>query len=280
MTAPIRAARDEPVTIRATEGATLHGRLIVPPGARAAAVIHPATGVPQGYYAAFAEWLARERGVAVLLYDPRGFGASTDGPVRRSRATMTDWGVRDQQAARDWLAAALPDRPLWVVGHSLGGMMLPFQTGLAGIARVVTVCSGAVHLTDHPWPYRALAASFWWGHGAALTAAVGHVPAWSGLGAAIPGGVFRQWRLWCTSRGFHSADPALPAPDASALTCPVRMVAAADDPMCPPASVWRLMRAYPQASKEQMVLRPDERPIGHFGVFRRANAGLWPGLVD
>ncbi|KIT14454.1 alpha/beta hydrolase family protein [Jannaschia aquimarina] len=264
--------------------APLAGCLIMPGGTpRAACVIHAATGTPAGFYRAFADWLAGERDVAVLIYDYRDFGRSARGPIRHSRATMSDWGINDQQTARDWLAARLPDIPIWVIGHSLGGMMLPFQMGLAGISRVVTVASGAVHLMDHPWPYRAFAASFWFGVGAAAHRTLGYVPGrLVGLpgDVAIPGGVFTQWRRWCTRAGFHAADPNLPGPDPSALTCPTRMVAVADDALCPPKSVWRLMRAYPQAPKRQLVLRPTDEPIGHHGVFRRRHAALWPELVD
>ncbi|MBM2577585.1 alpha/beta hydrolase [Jannaschia sp. Os4] len=264
-------------------GASLAGTIHRPAGrVRAAVVLNPATGTPAGFYAAFARWLAAERDCAVLLYDHRQFGRSPGPRGRAATATMTDWGIRDQQAARDWLARRV-EAPLWVIGHSLGGLMLPFQTGLSGIARVVTVGSGAVHLSDHPWPYRAVAAAFWHGPGRLAAAALGHVPGrLMGIDptVSVPRGVYRQWRIWCTSRGFTAADPDLPGPDPSGLVAPMRLVAAADDDLCPPAAVWRLMRHYPQAPKEQLTLRPTRGPIGHHGAFRRANAHLWPALVD
>ena len=272
--------RTETVEI-AAPGATLVATLHVPPVPVAACVVNGATGVPARFYDAFATWLASAHGVMTLTWDYRDFGRSASGPVRRSRATMTDWGVRDQQAARDWLTGRCGALPLWVVGHSLGGMMLPFQTGLARIDRVVNVAVGAVHLTDHPWPYRALATSFWWGHGAALHLLTGHLPGrLSGMPEDIPGGVFRQWRRWCNRRGFHAADPDLPVADAAALTADMRVVAIADDALAPPAAVWRLMRAYPQAAKRQHLLRPGvSGPIGHVAVFRRRHAAHWPALI-
>ena len=44
--------------------------------ARGAAVINGATGVPQGFYRAFATWLSKERSRAVLTFDYREFGKS------------------------------------------------------------------------------------------------------------------------------------------------------------------------------------------------------------
>ena len=256
-------ARVEEVSIPAP-GAVLAGRLFRPPGRAAAAmVLNGATGVPARFYAAFAEWAA-ERGIACLIWDYRDFAAS--GSPRGSSATMTDWGVHDQQAARDWLATAIPDAPLWVLGHSLGGMMLPYQTGLAGIERVILVACGAVNVHDHPWPYQAFARAFWSWPMRATARGFGYLPLRAlRLGHDIPAGVYRQWRDWCVSLRFQADDPDLPPPDADALTCPMRVVAAADDALCPPAAAWRMMAAYPMAWKRQVVLRPDAFALDRIG---------------
>ncbi|WGH79490.1 alpha/beta hydrolase family protein [Jannaschia ovalis] len=274
-------AQTERIEIAAAD-ARLAGRLVRPAGSPlAAAVIHAATGVPARFYCGFADWLAETRGVACLTYDYRDFGQS--GSARGSRATMADWGIRDQQAARATLAAALPDVPLWVIGHSLGGMMLPFQSELGRIDRVVTVAAGAVHVTDHPWPARAAIRAFWSRPVLGLTRALGHLPAARfGIGHDLPAGVYAQWRLWCTSRGFHAADPTLPAPDAAALTCPVRMVAVADDAYCPPVSVERLAAAYPAARMTRVLLRPGEvgmRRIGHLDVLGARGRACWDAVT-
>ena len=91
--------------------AALAGRLYHPAGpARAAVVLNGATGVPQGYYRHFARWLAAERQMACLTYDYRDFGASARMHPRRSQATMADWALADQPAARTRNAAALCGR--------------------------------------------------------------------------------------------------------------------------------------------------------------------------
>lgn len=89
-------------------GGPLAGRLIMAPDPVLAVVINAATGVPAGYYASFARWIAATRQAAVLIWDYRDFGASGD--PRRSRATMADWGVHDAAAVRGWLAARVPGR--------------------------------------------------------------------------------------------------------------------------------------------------------------------------
>ena len=52
--------------------------------------------------------------------------------------------------------------------------------------------------------------------------------------------------------------------------------------MVPPAAVWRLMQLYPEAWKEQHVLRPAELglgSIGHIAVFHPRNKAAWPGIL-
>ena len=274
------------LTFRAP-GATLAGRLVRPRGrARAAVVLHGATGVPAGYYRAFADWLAAERDLAVLTYDYRDFAASARGPLNRSRATMADWGLRDQAAALATLGDLVPGVPRWVIGHSLGGLWLGFHPGMAGVERVVTVGSGLVHVSDHPFPFRLAARAFWHGPVPVLARALGYAPGHRlGFGADLPLGVYHDWRRWCLTPGFYLSDLGrrLPAPDTRLVTARMRIVAMADDAWVPPAAVWRLMALYPGAEKRQLVLRPADHGlarIGHLGAFHRSNSMVWPALVD
>lgn len=275
----------DPVRFRAGTS-KLHGRLYRPAGApKAIAVLHGAVGVPQAYYARFATWLSTERGIACLTYDYSDFGASRRGGTAASRVTLTDWGLTDQPAAAAEARRLVPDAPLWVLGHSFGGAMLAFHPAGPEVARIVTVASGLPGLGDHPWPYRALALAFWYGHVPLATRLAGYLPArLTGFGADLPAGVYWQWRDWCLARGFYLADVGrrLPLPDPNAVTAPAKIVAVADDDMVPPAAVWRLMAMYPEARKRQLVLRPAEhglRRIGHLGPFHARSAALWPALV-
>jgi predicted alpha/beta hydrolase len=249
-------------------------------------VLHGATGVPAGYYRAFTDWLAAERDLAVLTYDYRDFGASARGPVSRSRATMIDWGLRDQAAALATLGDLVPGTPRWVIGHSLGGLWLAFHPGMKGVERVVTVGAGLGHVSDHPLGFRLKARAFWHGPVPVLSRWLGHAPGrWLGFGADLPLGVYQDWRRWCLTPGLHLSDVGrrLPAPDARLVTARMRLVAVADDAWVPPAAVWRLMALHPEAEKRQLVLRPAAfglAKIGHLGTFHRSNSVVWPALVD
>ncbi|MEM7599339.1 MAG: alpha/beta fold hydrolase [Pseudomonadota bacterium] len=257
------------------------------PGTRpkAVAVLHGATGVPARFYEAFARWLAQEKGIACLTYDYRDFGASLDQPLGASEAEMSDWGVHDQQAARDFVANAFPGTPLWVIGHSLGGFCLPFQRNLDQIDRVITVASGLVHVRDHPWPYQALARFFWFGPVPLITWVMGYMPGKAlRIGANIPAGVYWQWRRWCTRRDFFSPDFGgdLPFPDWAGVTARVKFVAISDDELTPPKTIWKAMQCYPSAAKTQITVTPSDagvETLGHLNVFTEKARAAWEMIV-
>lgn len=281
----VLSPRTLPVEI-GSDGATLSGWLFLPKAEpRGVVVLHGAVGVPQRRYRSFAGWLAAERGLACLTYDYRDFGASRTGPLHRSKATLTDWGLWDQEAAMDAAEFYLPGVPLWVIGHSIGGAMLPYHRARR-IERAIILGAGLLHVSDHPWPYRMLARQFWHLTGPLATWAAGYLPGkLTGFGSDLPAGVFWQWRRWCNSRGFHLTDAGshLPHLNSGAHWAPTRVIAVGDDAMVPAVAVWRLMDLLPDAMKRQRVLWPEDfglARIGHLGAFRRENAVLWPSIVD
>jgi predicted alpha/beta hydrolase len=267
------------------KGATLSGRIFVPAGrARAVIVLHGAVGVPQTVYRHFAGWLAAERDIACLTYDYRDFGASAFRPMRQARATLTDWGMLDQDAAIRFAEKVFAGVPLWTVGHSLGGAMMPFHN-VRRLERAIIIAAGIAHVSDHPWPYQALARQFWQVSGPLATLVAGYMPGSKiGFGSDLPAGVFWQWRRWCTKRGFHLNEVGqdLPNLDPHRHTAPTKFVAIEDDVMVPPRAVWRLMTLFPDVHRQQKVLRPADfglRAIGHLGAFKRDNRQIWDAII-
>ena len=284
--AAIPSAGGEDLDIR-SEGAVLRGRIVRPKGTpRAALVLHGATGAPARFYRGFAEWAARERDLAVLTYDYRDFGASLRRPMRGSKATLADWGRLDQAAALAALARMYPDTPLWVLGHSVGGLWMSWHPGMERVSRAITIGAGLTHVSDHPWRYQWKARVFWSPPVRALAGMAGYLPGrLVGLGADLPRGVYEDWRRWCTTRGWHLSDVGrtLPLPDPARVTGRLRMIAVSDDDLVPPEAVWRARALYPEAMKEQKVLRPNDfglQSIGHIPPFTRRNAVLWPAILD
>lgn len=280
MTASVRE-RDVAID---SEDAPLAGRFYEAVGVpRSHLVLHPATGVPQRFYRSFAHWAA-QRGIGVLTYDYRDFGASRRGPLRRSMTTFTDWIVPDQLAARRTLAELAPEGPLWMLGHSLGGLGFPFHPPQERLERIVTVGSGTGHFTDHPWSYRPKVIAFWFLLGPIATRIAGHLPGRRLLlGADLPAGVYWQWRRWCTSRDFYARDVGrcLPQPHYGAGP-PVRMVSSTDDVVVPPVAVNRYADRFDAGRITSVLLDPDRagvNALGHIDVFARRNEAVWADIL-
>lgn len=265
--------------------AVLAGRLFLPIGpASGAVILNPAMGVPQSYYRDFAHWVASERHMVCLTYDYRDFGASKRTKTRHSDATMSDWGLIDQQSSRDYLSDRFPELPLTVVGHSLGGLTLMFQERLDRIDRAITVASGAVSVNDHPWPYQALARFFWYGAGPVATTLWGYLPGTKlGFGADLPADVYWEWRRWSTTDSAYVFDlvdsltePAWPSEK------PIKMLSLSDDDLCAPRSVERLAAIYGSGAVIETIDPARERlgAIGHLSLFQRKNAVLWPKIIE
>ncbi len=278
---------EERVGIETPDGETLAGRLFLPDGSPATAVVlHGATGVPRDFYANFARWLAEERGAACLIYAYRGTEATTSEALRRSPVTMIDWGVSDQGAALGWLADRFPEAEIRVVGHSLGGFMTMFHPQAARVSRLTAVASGPAWWRRSPMPARLGIWAFWHVTGPLGIALLGYLPGRRlGVGADMPSGVFRVWKRWCTNPGLHRPDwgGALPEPVSPGFSGRLTLVGASDDTIMPPEVVADLADFYSEAKSELRVLRPEEvagKPIGHLAVFRRANAAAWPMLYD
>jgi len=111
----------------------------------------PAMGAAAGYYTPFAQALAAQGlGMAALL-DLRGQGASS------ARARRDDFGYReilefDIPAAIARLRKVFGARPLYVVGHSLGGQLALFSAARPGPRPdgLVLIAAGTAYWRD--WP--------------------------------------------------------------------------------------------------------------------------------
>jgi predicted alpha/beta hydrolase len=287
MSATSEVIEDQAIHIACSDGPRLAGRLFTPTGAepRLAIIIHGATGVPRDYYARFAAWLSETRQAAVLIYDYRDTGHSAHRPVKSATASMGDWGILDQGAALDLICSRHPELPVEVIGHSLGGMFLPFHPQAHRVRRLTAVASGPAHWTRHPPRYVPTVLAFWYLVGPLLVSILGYMPGRVlGMGADLPGPAYWQWRRWCTSRPFYQVDWGhhMPHPKPERVTADVRLIGISDDEMIPPPVTRDLARFYPHASVNFLTLTPamaGVSSIGHLRIFSERCRKAWPQLA-
>lgn len=280
-TTPASAGLQAGSVLVADDGRHLAATWTEPPdrAARAVVVVSSAAGVPRGYYRGFAQWLASERGCAVLTYDYRGIaGSRAAGPLRHERASMRDWAVLDMSAA---LAAAEARRggrglPLLLVGHSFGGNAIGFARGVERADALLTVASQLGEVRLFPGVHRLVASAYFRAWLPAATALFGHAPGWAvGPGAQpLPRAVARQWSRWGLTRGWALGDPGMRVHSSyGAIVAPVHVWGISDDlTYAPPRAVDALAACYRNAALQRHTLTPadvGQRRLGHFGVFRR-----------
>lgn len=131
---PTATAQD--VTIPSADGTELKGWHWPRADATGALVIAHGLGEHGGCYADLAGELAGAAGVEVLAPDLRGHGRS---PGRRGVVRDYSELVDDLRAALGWMASRARGRPLFLLGHSNGGVVAlrtlleGEQSGLAGL---------------------------------------------------------------------------------------------------------------------------------------------------
>src|SRR2546428_12189570 len=114
-------AQQEIVT---ADGCAIVARFFAPRGPiKGAVLIVPAMGASQNYYEPFAAWLA-DQGFLAATFDYRGTGLSLRESLRGFDADIVDWARLDCAAMVESLSDKVHDRPLYWIGHSLGGQIL------------------------------------------------------------------------------------------------------------------------------------------------------------
>ena len=116
------------------------------PDAKATIVLLPAMGVPAGFYTPFADALC-EKGYAVLVSEIPGTGESRPRPSRTSDYGYVDLAERYLPALVGHAAKCEPQRPVVLLGHSLGAQLATLALGLRAVdvAAMVSVAGGHIH---------------------------------------------------------------------------------------------------------------------------------------
>ncbi|AVT33772.1 alpha/beta hydrolase [Plantactinospora sp. BC1] len=177
-----------------------------PVGAPEAPVVllWPAMGVRASYYAPFAAAL-RSAGLAVVVADLRGTGASTPAPSRASRYGYAEL-AGDVGAVLESLKPRLDGRQRILLGHSLGGqaallhLALDPSTPVDGLALVAV---GLPYWRAYPDRRLAMLAGTQLIHGCA--AVLGSWPGW-GFGGRQARGVIRDWAYTARTGRFPRLD--------------------------------------------------------------------------
>jgi predicted alpha/beta hydrolase len=275
----------EAVPIVAADGYRLGGRLFAPAGSpESVALLASAMGVPQTFYARFAEYLA-EAGIATLTFDYRGIAESRPATLRGFPARLQDWADLDLTAAAKWLQRRFPGTTFLWIGHSVGGQLLGLMDRVH-VDAALFVAGQSGYWRHWSGAGRVMIASLWHLLIPTVVPLVGYLPFRAArMGENVPAGVAFQWAKW----GRH---PEYVLSEARArggayfarFAGPLLLLGIADDGFAPRRAVEALASYYTAARLELRFIHPSdigEKEIGHFGFFRsRSRESLWaPALA-
>ncbi len=276
------------VTIASSGGAMIALRVYESASpARASVVIGGAMGVRQDYYAAFAEWLSGQ-GFRVTTFDYRGSGDSLpgtpDGSLRGFKADLFDW-ASDYELVVDSAKAALPDAPLYLLGHSLGAQLPGLLKNQHQIDGLVSIAAGSGYWRDNAPQLRRLILYFWYVLVPLATRLCGYFPGRKLKKVGdLPAGVMLQWRKWCLDPQYSVGAEGEGARESYAqVRFPVLALSISDDELMTWRGTQNLINLYTGAARSFERITPADlgvRRIGHFGFFRQQfSHSLWPRMV-
>ena len=275
----------EQITLSCIDGQQLAATLYLPQHANGLTLlINGATGVPRGYYNAFAGFQAAA-GFTVLTYDYRGIAESKPTPGAPP-PRMLDWAQQDMAAAMQYLAQRFPALTPTLLGHSFGGQVLGLVPQSESLAAVVTIASQHGYWRNWSARNQLRLALVWYGL-VPLSLALGfRLPPSLFGGERLPRGVLADWARWCRSKHYVCDDAGRPLrPYNDRICAAIRMISIDDDhQFAPRRGVDRLAGYYPNAQIERRHVVPSDwglSRIGHFGFFRRdMPTGRWAEIGD
>jgi predicted alpha/beta hydrolase len=283
----------EPITVRADDGyalsATVWRRRGECASGRPVTIVNPATSVSSRYYARFAAFLA-SHGFDVITYDYRGIGESRPPTLRGFDANWLDWGRLDFEAVLRYAARTFEGRPIDVVAHSIGGLVVGLAPSNHLIRRVFTMGAQFAYWRDYAPRHKLSMLWKWHVVMPALTALCGYFPAGRlGWMEDTPAGVAMSWsrskaRFEDTYRRGRFAlgvdERRALVRQFAAVRGPVLALSVTDDEFGTVQAIERLHAYFAGGTVTHVRIAPHaigERAIGHFSFFHsRFQDSLWP----
>ncbi len=244
-------------------------------------IISPATGIVQQFYQPFAVWLTQQ-GYDVLTFDFRGIGASLNGALKDSKASIQDWGLLDLPAVIDTALKKTGASQVNIIGHSAGGQLVGLVENHQQVKQLISIAGSTGHIKGLKGRTKLLAplmfnllfplSSAFKGYGAAKVI---------GMVENLPKGVARQWAQFCSRPGYvmNAVGKTINKHYHEQVCCPITAIAATDDEIATEQNIDALLKLYPLAPTKKLIIQPKHyghRSIGHMLMFRPSHQNLWP----
>jgi predicted alpha/beta hydrolase len=251
--------------------------------ATGAVLIAPAMGAPQDYYAPFATWLATQ-GFLAATFDYRGTGLSRPRRLRGFKADLFDWARLDCGAMVEAISKRAPGKPLYWIGHSLGGQILPFVSNRDRISKFVTIATGSGYWRENSPPLKRRVWWLWYVVAPLAVSLFGYFPGKRLRKVGdLPKGVMEQWRRWCLNPEYAVGVEEGVRAEYAAVRTPIVSISFSDDEFMSARNTESIHGFYANAPRTMKRITPQDigaRRIGHFGFFRPEHeSSLWQAYL-
>ncbi len=267
------------------DGYSLVSTIFQPAGdIKGTVLIVPGMGMSQKFYANLAAWLSSQ-GFLSVTFDFRGTGLSLKGRLRGFKTTIIDWAQLDCAAMVDTVKALAPDKPLYWIGHSLGGQILALVPNKDKITKAITIAAGNGYWRENSPQLKYRVWWLWYVIAPLATAIFGYFPGKKLRKVGnLPKGVILQWRRWCLNPDYAAgAEGNTVRALYSNVTTPITSISFTDDEYMSARSIEALHHLYINAPKKMLRINPHDlniKLIGHFGFFRQKyRATLWQNYL-
>jgi predicted alpha/beta hydrolase len=244
-------------------------------------LINPAMGVPQRFYADFAQYLA-DLGFYVYTFDYYGMCLSAPNSLKNLSTNLQTW-AEDIAAMLDLVKTQHAEKELIAVCHSVGGQLFGQVRNNQLISKLVLVaCQGGY------WKFwsgldKLKVWIFWHLLIPPFSHATGYFPAKKlGLFENLPKKVALQWAQWGRSRNYFADH--VDTQGYQNLNVPLLSMSFSDDFFAPPRAAQWLNSQYKNCQLTHHAYTPqqfDLKKIGHFDMFKtKFKPYFWQPIAD
>lgn len=248
-------------------------------------VISSAIGVPQKFYTKFATYLAN-KGYLVFTYDYRGIGQSKPKSFKGFQAEFIDWADKDFMAISQYIEEMYPNHQKYLIGHSMGGIMLGLSRAFRVYEKFVTIGSQFGYIENFHDKDKLKIKTFFKVMIPLLTPIYGYFPSQKvNMGEPLPKGIAYNWKSIILGKDSILGYANQTQNFYTEIKQPMLIISLEDDYIAPPKTVDLFAtKVMVNAKKTRLNLVPKDyglKFIGHMDFFREKNKNeLWSIPLD
>jgi predicted alpha/beta hydrolase len=247
-------------------------------------IISSATGVKQGFYKKFADFVSAN-GITVITFDYSGIGLSLKKPIKQIKSSASDWGKNDLEAVIKFTKENYPNAKITLLGHSVGGQIIGLAKSSSEVQKIILVSAQSGYWKMWKGFDRLKMWANWHILFPTLINVFGYMPSKRISGMEnLPKNVAKQWSGWCRKPNYLFDEVSKQDLFFKNISVKAIAISIENDFYAPKDAVDFLTEKYENAEIKKLHLRPTEyntNTIGHFGVFReKFENTLWKLVMN